>query len=106
MKVINHNKGNYHYCGTDSSVMYGSIFMTTKEWEAIKSYLVLRYSQSIKNDETYQRDSLIHVINWSIPKAEMNLKELFCLGVEATRLIFDAFGLPNYKEQNYSITIV
>lgn len=107
MKSINHQNGNYHYCGTDSSVMYGSISMTKIEWKTVKAWLVARYQHAIDNNETYQRDSLIHTVNWSVPKGDRAIEknEPFCIGVEATRLMFEAFGLPNYKKQNYSITI-
>ena len=106
MKVTNHQEGNYHY--VDDSVMYGSIEMNHHEWEAVKAWLKCRYQHAIDNGETYQRDSLIHVINWSIPRATRLIEEdsPFCIGVEATRLMFEAFGLKRYKKQNYSISVI
>lgn len=105
MRVTNHNKGNFHYCGTDSSVMYGSIFMASREWKTVKAWLWERYKVARDNDQTYQRDSLHNVVEWDFMRNDQKINEPFCIGVEATRLMFEAFGLPHYKKQNYSITI-
>lgn len=105
MKVINHRDGHYHY--VEDSVMYGSIFVTRKEWETIYGFLVMRYMQAKKNNETYTRDALYSMFDFA-KKIELAMpsSKAFCIGVEATRLVFEAFAIPRYKRQNYSITII
>lgn len=86
--------------------MYGSITMTATEWATVKLWLQLRYNVAYENVQTYQRDSLLTtVLNLSRYDKAINDKQCFCIGVEATRLMFEAFGLKNYKRQNYSITV-
>lgn len=108
MKVTNHKRNNYHFCGSDSSVMRGSIQMSIEEWKAVKAWLKVRYQHAIDNSESYQMERLINTINYNVPIGDRAIKqnELFCLGAEATRLMFQAFGLPRYKRQNYSIKVI
>jgi len=104
MKITNHNKGNYTFDDScDGSVMYGTIKMTRKEFDNAIEFLKSRWRKSTKNTETYTRDALNHVFNWTIPNHGKDRR--ICLGVVATKLIFEHYKLPRYKKQNYVIDI-
>jgi hypothetical protein len=97
MKLINHQKDNHYELSC--SMMWGTIYMTTKEWTKCYLWLWSQWQKAIKDIETYKRDSLS-----SLNKNE-NLK-WFCIGVEATRLLAEKNNLKNYKNQNYGIKII
>lgn len=105
MKITNHNKGNYTFVSpSDSSVMYGTITMTRKEYERAIAFLKRRYGTAKRYNHTYIRDSLAHVFNWTLKHYPQENR--ICLGVCATELLFKEYGLPRYKKQNYLIVIV
>ena len=95
MKLKNRQKDNFFE--VDDAIMRGTIEMTAKEWQ--KSYLWLwgQYQKAVKDIETYKRDSL------SSLKKEQG--RIFCIGVEATRLLVKKYKLKNYKDVNYAIII-
>lgn len=99
MKIINHQKGNFSYCG--ESVMYGTIIMSQKEFCDVVGYLKQQYRYAKKHIKTYVRDSLYHTITYTLTKKENPV----CLGVCATELLFKKYKLPRYKKQNYQIVI-
>lgn len=99
MKVTNHQKGNFSYL--DSSVMYGTIEMSHKEWVESVKYLRRVYANAKRNRNTYKRDSLSQLFNWNLPKHAQD--QYICLGICATELLFKRFNLPRYKRQNYQI---
>lgn len=101
MKVTNHQKGNFTYCG--SSVMYGTIEMTQKEWLCALAYLKKCYTKAKAQCDTYIRDSLSHVFNYTLPNTVSDAP--VCVGVCATELLFKHYGLERYKKQNYQIVI-
>jgi hypothetical protein len=112
MKIQNHNAGNYFFTSQgDSSVMYGTITMTQAEYNDAIKYLQGVYKRT-KN--TYIRDSLAHVFNWTLKKRGDYHMEFFrqnssgesvSLGVCATELLFKRYKLPRYKRQNYRIVV-
>ena len=104
MKATNHHKDNYTFDDSnDGSVMNGTIYMTTKEYHKVLEYLRKAYTNAKAKNNTYIRDGLSHVFNWTLVK-RLNLKRI-CLGVTATELIFKHYKLPRYKRQNYVIEI-
>lgn len=114
MQVINHHQGNYTFADlTSSSVMYGTIKVTPKEFASIVTFLWKKYAQAEKSANTYVRDGLNHCLNYSLPQWEKRKKQnrypqhnnRVCLGVTATELIFEQWNLPRYKKQNYVIVI-
>lgn len=105
MKVINHQKGNYTFVSpSDSSVMYGTITMSAREWRSAVVYLKSRYTLAKRYTNTYVRDGLSHVFNWTLKHYPQDGR--VCLGVTATELLFKKYKLPRYKRQNYVIVIV
>jgi len=80
-------------------VMRGTISMTQEEWGKAYIFLKKRYSKAKKNCETYTRDSLYNIIK------EEPKDKVFNIGIYATRLIVEKYGLKNYKDVNYGIRI-
>ena len=105
MKVINHNQGNYHFCDSDSAVMYGTIEMTRDEWIGVYYYLRTLYFQLSQNE--HNNDDYYTKISLEAHGQPLDVAagKHFSLGVSPTRRIFEAFSLPRYKHQNYSIVI-
>lgn len=95
MIVKNFNKGNYRFCGTGSSVYYGLIQMTPKEFDEAMKYLA-----RCKFDHKF------------LLKEDIANKEHFNGGfqlsvrVSATRKLFEKYNLPRYKQQNYIIQVL
>lgn len=107
MKIKNYIKGNYRYCG--EGVMYGEIKMTSHEFVEVIEYLKIAYHSAQMTCETYTRDSLAHVFDYSLREAQIEkdipMSMPVCLGVCATEIIFKKYNLPRYKRQNYQIII-
>ena len=92
MKVTNHNKNNCIY--TKDCVVRGTITMSEQEFYQVEKYLKARYIKAVKDCETSIRDGLKYTK--LLPKSKKVV-----MGVTATRLIFEKFNLPRYKEVNY-----
>jgi hypothetical protein len=114
MQVINHHDGNYTYADpTDSSVMYGTIKMNLGEFTDALFYLEDEYKRAKRQTNTYIRDGLSHLFNytlsqWAKRKAENRYPDCnncVCLGMTATELLFKKYNLPRYKRHNYLIVI-
>ena len=102
MKITNHQKGNYAFDSShDGSIMYGTVEVSHKEWCEIVKYLHRVYSRATTSGNTYTRDALSHVFDWTLKNHAQD--EYVCIGVEATRLMFKRFNLPRYKHQNYRL---
>lgn len=105
MKAINHQKDNYTFVSIyDSSVMNGTIEMTREEFNDAIEFLRIQKLISEKKVDTYTRDALSHVFNWTLK--HYGQADRLCLGVRATELIFKHYALPRYKRQNYVIQII
>ena len=101
MKLINHRRNNNFY-DIDNYVMRGTITMTRAEFQNAMEVLQRRLNRAIKECDTYIRDGLMSK-SWIVePKA----KSLFSLGVVATKLIANQYGLKNHRKQNYGIQIL
>lgn len=93
--------------------MYGTIFMTPKEYQKVLTFLKARYIKAKEKGETYIRDSLSHYFSGTYgdkdttPKKDciLSTHNSICLGVCATELIFKKYKLPRYKRQNYQIIV-
>lgn len=105
MQLINHHANNYTFDDTnEASVMNGTIIMSRDEWNDAIAYLLKAYKRAERDYNTYIRDSLSHVFNWTLKKHKP-IKRL-CLGVVATKLIAYRYGLKSrYKNQNYVIEV-
>lgn len=95
MKVTNFNKGGYQYLGTGSSVYYGKIQMSLKEFNEAVKYLnkcKFEYKDRLKKDI----------------KDREYFKGGFQLSVRvtATKKLFKKYNLPRYKQQNYIIQVI
>ncbi len=102
MKIVNHQKGKYTFDDTNNgSVMYGSIYMSEKEFDDVVKFLRRRYAIAKRYNQTYKRDSLSHALDWTLKQHGSDKR--ICLGVCATELIFERYNLPRYKRQNYVI---
>jgi len=95
MKLKNYNGDSFYTI--DTYVMRGTIQMTHNEYDKVYDYLSKEKTKAIKNVDTYKRDSL-----YSLKK---ETKRMFSVGVCATKLIVDKYGLKNYKDVNYGIHV-
>jgi len=102
MRLKNRQKNNYF--DVSLSIMRGTIEMSAEEWEECSLYLKKRLEKATKNIETYVRDGLNTTKHfWSDTKKKK--KDMFCVGVMATRIIVKQYNLKNYKDVNYAIII-
>lgn len=93
MRVTNHRKDNF-ITYKDGTICRGTITMTEQEFLQAEKYLQKRYEQAKRDRDTYIRDSLAYT------KLLPENKKVV-MGITATKLIFEKFKLPRYKEQNY-----
>ena len=100
MKVINHQKENRPYY--DDCVIGGTVVISPREFKDAIAYLKRKYQTAEKKTQTYVRDSLRPLFSGKLPEKKWGAR---VLGVCATKLIFDRYELPNYKEQNYRFLV-
>lgn len=108
MKLINHRKNNFVYCG--DCVCRGSIVMTSADYRECLELLNRKYEYAKKKLHTYTRDALSPLFNkkgrTDVIKENGAKYPSVCLGDCATRIILDHYNLMGkYKEQNYRIII-
>ena len=84
--------------------MRGTITMTRQEYEQLIAFLRRKYTVAKRYSHTYIRDSLSLLFGWENVRYPVE-EHRICLGVCATKLIFDEYKLPGYKKQNYMIQI-
>lgn len=110
MKLTNHNKDNYYY-DNGGSVMNGTIEMTRQELEEAKRYMQVKLEVAKLENDTYTRDNLpialTRITDWHMQglKTFPSTPSVLSLGIEGTKAIVKLYDLPNYKHQNYGITI-
>lgn len=101
MKLTNHRKNNY---GNDvyGNVIAGTITMSQQEYADVYQYLSTVYGKAKRENNTYCRDSLAHLFSTDFLVSTRNI---FSVGVMATKLIALHYHLPKYKDQNYIIKL-
>lgn len=88
MQVINHQNEYYTTVPGSSSIMRGTIKMSLTEYTEAKQYL--QKSKATKHEYIY----------WPATQSQS-----FCIGLHNTRMLFEKYHLPRYKDQNYRILI-
>lgn len=97
MKLINKNIPSY----IGKNITRGTISMSQKEFEDVKTFLKKQKQKAIKECLTYERDSLKNGIDGI---TEISKKK-FSITIYATVMIVIKYKLNNYKNHNYLIII-